>query len=139
MAIGVAPGPPCRPSSKSSALSLQYRRRVVRDVTADIALRLLRMSREARMLGSAARDFVERMTGTATHPDRLIVLRGVGVLDINGHALLAHPHDLVRNASFDGCPQRCVTIVALRPQTWLLRLGQVANAVTNKKGVIRLH
>jgi len=29
------------------------------------------MSREARMLGSAARDFVERMTGTATHPDRL--------------------------------------------------------------------
>ena len=42
------------------------------------------MSREARMLGSAARDFVERMTGTATHPDRLIVLRGVGVLDTTG-------------------------------------------------------
>jgi hypothetical protein len=36
-----------------------------RDVTAVIALRLLDMSREGRMLGSAARDFVERMTGTA--------------------------------------------------------------------------
>jgi hypothetical protein len=38
-----------------------------RDVTEDVALKLLAASREGRVLGSAARDFVERVTGqTAT-------------------------------------------------------------------------
>jgi hypothetical protein len=38
-----------------------------RDVTEDIALKLLDLSRQGRVLGAAAREFVERITGqTAT-------------------------------------------------------------------------
>jgi hypothetical protein len=36
-----------------------------RDVTEDVALKLLDLSREGRLLGEAAREFVERVTGTA--------------------------------------------------------------------------